>query len=116
MREMLAPTSAIMGRGLGGEVALITDGRFSGGSHGFVVGHITPEAFVGGPIAIIQDGDTITIDAVANEINLHLPEDELRQRLAAWKRRPPKVRRGVLAKYAKLVNSASLGAVTDADL
>ncbi len=116
MREMLAPTSSIMGRGLGGEVALITDGRFSGGSHGFVVGHITPEAAVGGPIAIIKDGDTITIDAVANELNLHLSEEELKKRLAAWKPRPPKSRRGVLAKYAKLVNSASLGAVTGAEL
>ena len=116
MREMLAPTSAIMGRGLGGEVALITDGRFSGGSHGFVVGHITPEAACGGPLAIVQNGDTITIDAVNNELNLHLSEEELSQRLAGWKPRPPTVTRGVLAKYAKLVNSASLGAVTDANL
>lgn len=116
MREMLAPTSAVMGKGLGKEVALITDGRFSGGSHGFVVGHITPEAAVGGPIAILKDGDPITIDADKNEINLDLPEEDIRQRLAGWKAPAPKEQRGVLAKYAKLVSSASLGAVTDLDL
>jgi len=113
MREMLAPTSAVMGRGLGKEVALITDGRFSGGSHGFVVGHITPEAAVGGPIGVLQNGDEITIDAVANEINVKLPEGELERRLAAFKPAPPKEERGVLAKYAALVASASEGAVTD---
>ena len=116
MREMLAPTSAIMGRGLGEEVALITDGRFSGGSHGFVVGHITPEAAVGGPIGILHDDDPITIDAVKNEINLDLPEEVIKQRLADWKPDDNKETRGTLAKYAKLVSSASYGAVTDRDL
>ncbi|HUL53146.1 MAG TPA: dihydroxy-acid dehydratase [Opitutaceae bacterium] len=113
MREMLAPTSAVMGKGLGQAVALITDGRFSGGSHGFVVGHITPEAAVGGPIAVIKNGDPITIDAVENTIALDLPPRELKARLKAWKPRPPRETRGVLAKYAKLVASASEGAVTD---
>ncbi len=113
MREMLAPTSAIMGKGLGNDVALITDGRFSGGTHGFVVGHISPEAFDGGVIAIVKNGDTITIDAHKKEIVLNLPGTEIKRRLVAWKKPKPKVARGVLAKYAKLVNSASLGAVTD---
>ncbi len=113
MREMLAPTSAIMGRGLGKEVALITDGRFSGGSHGFVVGHITPEAATGGPIAIVRNGDPITIDAVRNTVSLDLPARELRARLAAWKPRKRRETRGVLAKYAHLVSTASEGAVTD---
>jgi dihydroxy-acid dehydratase len=113
MREMLAPTSAVMGKGLGTDVALITDGRFSGGTHGFVVGHITPEAYDGGVIAIVKNGDTITIDARKREINLKLPESEIKKRLAVWKKPKPKVTRGVLAKYAKLVNSASEGAVTD---
>ncbi len=113
MREMLSPTSAIMGRGLGNEVALITDGRFSGGSHGFVVGHITPEAMVGGPIAIIEDGDIITIDAENNEINLGVSAAEIEQRLRAWTAPKPNVQRGVLAKYAKTVGSASEGAITD---
>lgn len=113
MREMLSPTSAIMGRGLGNDVALITDGRFSGGSHGFVVGHITPEAMVGGPIAIIEDGDTITIDAENNEINLGVADAEIQQRLRAWTAPEPNVKRGVLAKYAKTVGSASEGAITD---
>lgn len=116
MREMLAPTSAIMGRGLGKDVALITDGRFSGGSHGFVVGHITPEAAVGGPIGILQDGDPITIDADKNEINLNLPAEVIQQRLEAWKPAQARETRGTLAKYAKLVSSASFGAVTDKDL
>ena len=113
MREMLSPTSAIMGRGLGNEVALITDGRFSGGSHGFVVGHITPEAMIGGPIAIIEDGDMITIDAENNEINLGVSAAEIEQRLRAWTAPKPNVQRGVLAKYAKTVGSASEGAITD---
>ncbi len=113
MREMLSPTSAIMGKGLGQEVALITDGRFSGGSHGFVVGHITPEAAKGGPIGVIKNGDPITIDAVKNEISLDIPAKELKSRLAAWKPRKTKETRGVLAKYAKLVSTASEGAVTD---
>jgi dihydroxy-acid dehydratase len=113
MREMLSPTSAIMGKGLGKEVALITDGRFSGGTHGFVVGHITPEAFVGGALAIVQNGDTITIDAENNELKLHVDDAEIKRRLVLWQQPTPRYTRGVLAKYAKLVNSASLGAVTD---
>ena len=113
MREMLSPTSAIMGKGLGKEVALITDGRFSGGTHGFVVGHITPEAYVGGPLAIIENGDTITIDAETNELKLDINEHEIARRLESWKQPAPRYTRGVLAKYAKLVNSASQGAVTD---
>ena len=113
MREMLSPTSAIMGRGLGNDVALITDGRFSGGSHGFVVGHITPEAMVGGPIAIIENGDTITIDADNNEINLNISEADIQKRLSVWKAPEPNIKRGVLAKYAKTVGSASEGAITD---
>ena len=116
MREMLAPTSAVMGRGLGKEVALITDGRFSGGSHGFVVGHITPEAATGGPLAVIKNGDPIIIDAAKSRISLDLPPRELQARLKAWKPKKPRETRGVLAKYAKLVTSASLGAVTDANL
>lgn len=113
MREMLSPTSAIMGKGLGKDVALITDGRFSGGSHGFVVGHVTPEAYVGGPIAVIKNGDPITIDAEKREITLDLPAKEIKTRLASWRAPKPKYTRGVLAKYARLVNSAHLGAVTD---
>lgn len=113
MREMLSPTSAIMGKGLGKDVALITDGRFSGGSHGFVVGHITPEAAKGGPIGLIKNGDAITIDAVKNELSLDVPAKELKARLKAWKPKKNKETRGVLAKYAKLVTSASEGAVTD---
>jgi dihydroxy-acid dehydratase len=113
MREMLSPTSAIAGRGLAGKVALITDGRFSGGSRGFVVGHIAPEAAVGGPIGLVEDGDEITIDAVAREIRLNVAENVLKQRHAAWKAPEPFIRRGVLAKYARSVSSASLGAVTD---
>ncbi|MFM1851618.1 MAG: hypothetical protein RIS54_1302 [Verrucomicrobiota bacterium] len=116
MREMLSPTSAVMGLGLGKEVALITDGRFSGGSHGFVVGHITPEAAVGGPIGVIKNGDTITIDAEKNQLNLAVTAKELKTRLKAWKPRKPYATRGVLAKYAKLVTSASEGAVTDKNL
>ncbi|QEA37693.1 dihydroxy-acid dehydratase [Pistricoccus aurantiacus] len=113
MREMLSPTSAIMGRGLGSEVALITDGRFSGGSHGFVVGHITPEAFDGGPLALVEDGDEIVIDAVADSIDLKIDDTEMKRRRSAWQQPQPRYRRGVLAKYAKTVSSASLGAVTD---
>jgi dihydroxy-acid dehydratase len=113
MREMLSPTSAINGRGLAGQVALITDGRFSGGSHGFVIGHITPEAFVGGPIALIEDGDRITVDAQQQQISLAVPEAELAARRARWQPPPPYTDRGVLAKYARLVSSASYGAVTD---
>jgi len=113
MREMLSPTSAIMGKGLGKEVALITDGRFSGGTHGFVVGHITPEAYVGGPLALVENGDTIAIDAENNALTLHINEHEMARRMEKWQQPAPKYTRGVLAKYAKLVNSASLGAVTD---
>ncbi len=113
MVEMLSPTSAIMGRGLGNDVALMTDGRFSGGSHGFVVGHVTPEAADGGPIALVQDGDQITIDAEENQMILHVDEVELAQRKSKWVAPEPRYKRGVLAKYAKQVSSASLGAVTD---
>ena len=113
MREMLSPTSAIMGKGLGKEVALITDGRFSGGSHGFVVGHVTPEAAVGGLIGLIENGDPITIDAEKNELILGLPEQEIKRRRDSWRRPEPKENRGVLAKYARLVSSASTGAITD---
>ena len=113
MREMLGPTSAVMGMGLGQHVALITDGRFSGGSHGFVVGHITPEAFVGGMIALLHEGDAITIDATHNRIDVMLPAAEIARRQAAWVQPPPRYTHGVLAKYAKLVASASEGAVTD---
>jgi dihydroxy-acid dehydratase len=116
MREMLAPTSAVMGKGLGKDVALITDGRFSGGSHGFVVGHITPEAFTGGPLAAVKDGDSITIDAEKRELNLDVSATEIKKRLKAWKRPAPRYTTGVLAKYASHVTSASLGAVTDYDL
>ncbi len=116
MREMLSPTSAVMGRGLGKEVALITDGRFSGGTHGFVVGHITPEAFDGGPLAIVKNGDVITIDAESRTIDLRVSQGEIRTRLKSWKRPKPRYRRGVLAKYAAHVTTASLGAVTDAGL
>ena len=114
MQEMLSPTSAIMGRGLGDDVALMTDGRFSGGSHGFVVGHVSPEAADGGPIALVENGDRITIDAVANQICLHVEDAELERRRAEWKAPEPRYKRGVLAKFAKLVGSASEGAVTDA--
>lgn len=113
MREMLSPTSAISGRGLGRDVALITDGRFSGGSHGFVVGHITPEAYNGGLLSVVKNGDTITIDAVKRQINLNVPAAEIKKRQKVWKTPKPKYTRGVLAKYAKLVSSASQGAVTD---
>jgi len=116
MREMLSPTSAIMGEGLGKDVALITDGRFSGGSHGFVVGHITPEAYVGGPIALVKNGDPITIDAERRQMNLEIPAGELRRRRRSWKPPRPRYARGVLAKYASAVSSASLGAVTDLNL
>jgi len=116
MREMLGPTSAVMGRGLGEDVALITDGRFSGGSHGFVVGHITPEAFCGGPIALIKNGDTITIDAKKKTIDLDITAKEMETRQKAWKQPKPRYKRGVLAKYAATVTSASEGAVTDKDI
>ena len=113
MREMLSPTSAINGRGLSQEVALLTDGRFSGGSRGFVIGHVAPEAHLGGPIALVQDGDKITVDAESAEITLHVDDTELATRRAAWTAPAPYATRGTLAKYAKLVSSASEGAVTD---
>jgi len=112
MREMLSPTGAIMGKGLGADVALITDGRFSGGSHGFVVGHVSPEAAAGGPIALIEDGDVLTIDAESREINVAVRDEELARRRSKWKRPPSPVTRGVLAKYRNEVSSASEGAVT----
>ena len=113
MREMLSPTSAIMGRGLGQDVALITDGRFSGGSHGFVVGHISPEAAIGGPVAWVRNGDPITIDAETRRIDLGISAAEFKKRRAKWKAPAPKETRGALAKYARQVGSASFGAVTD---
>lgn len=113
MREMLAPTSAVIGQGLSHDVALITDGRFSGGSHGFVVGHITPEAYLGGPLAIVRNGDPITINARKRTIDLNIAKIEITRRLKKWKAPSPRYRRGVLAKYARLVKSASQGAVTD---
>ena len=114
MREMLSPTGAIIGKGLGSEVALITDGRFSGGSHGFVVGHLSPEAALGGPLALVAAGDEITIDAERREITLHVSAAELKRRRRRWKPPRPYARRGALAKYARQVSSASLGAITDA--
>src|SRR5262249_50672164 len=111
--EMLSPTSAVMGKGLGKDVALITDGRFSGGSHGFVVGHITPEAALGGPLAVVKNGDGITIDAVKHTLGLDIPKSDLEGRLAKWKAPKAPYTRGVLAKYAKQVSTASRGAVTD---
>jgi dihydroxy-acid dehydratase len=116
MREMLAPTSAIIGAGLGDAVGLITDGRFSGGTYGMVVGHVAPEAYVGGTIALAQEGDLITIDAEQRLLSLHVSDEELAQRKANWAPPPPRYTRGVLAKYAKLVSSSSLGAVTDLNL
>lgn len=113
MREMLKPTSAIMGQGLGDKVAFITDGRFSGGTHGFVVGHISPEAEMGGPIALIQDGDEITIDANADILSLNISDDEMKKRLEHWKNPNSSPKSGVLAKYKKTVQSASKGAITD---
>jgi len=112
MREMLAVTSALVGQGFGETVGLITDGRFSGGTHGLVVGHIAPEAQVGGPIAIVRDGDFITIDADKNELSIDLTEQEIQRRLASWKAPELKYTSGVLSKYVKLVTSASEGAVT----
>ena len=113
MPEMLKPTAAIMGAGLGKDVALITDGRFSGGTHGFVVGHITPEAQEGGTIALVKDGDIISIDAETNSISLEVSEEELQQRRHHWSAPKLKFKRGVLYKYARTVSSASKGCVTD---
>ena len=114
MREMLSITGALMGAGLGKSVALITDGRFSGGTHGFVVGHIAPEAYDGGGIALVRDGDVITIDAETNTLSMDVSDAELQQRRAAWKAPAPKFTKGVLYKYMKTVSSASQGCVTDA--
>ena len=116
MREMLAPTSAIIGAGLGDAVALITDGRFSGGTYGMVVGHVAPEAAVGGAIALVEEGDSITIDAPVRLLQLNISEEELARRRANWQPPAPRYTKGVLAKYAKLVSSSSIGAVTDLDL
>jgi dihydroxy-acid dehydratase len=113
MREMLSPTSAIIGAGLGDSVGLVTDGRFSGGTYGLVVGHVAPEAAVGGPLAVVRDGDRITIDADQQALELHVAAPELAARRNAWTAPPPKYKSGVLAKYARLVSSASVGAVTD---
>ncbi|PTB72207.1 hypothetical protein M440DRAFT_1394890 [Trichoderma longibrachiatum ATCC 18648] len=113
MPEMLKPSSAIMGAGLGKDVALLTDGRFSGGSHGFIIGHIVPEAMEGGPIALVQDGDEITIDAEKRIIDLEISKEEMEKRRKAWKAPEPRYTKGTLAKYAKLVSNASTGCVTD---
>ena len=113
MREMLKPTSAIMGQGLGDKVAFITDGRFSGGTHGFVVGHISPEAYVGGPIGVVKNGDKITIDAETNSISIDISDEELQKRLDNFKPNKELPKKGVLSKYSKSVQSASLGAITD---
>ncbi len=116
MREMLSPTSAIMGKGLGKDVALITDGRFSGGSHGFVVGHISPEAFIGGPLAIIKNGDIIEIDTIKKELNVRITQKEFKMRLKKWSRPKKVLINGVLTKYAKLVSQADTGATTSIDI
>ena len=113
MREMLAPTSAIVGQGLGEKVALITDGRFSGGTYGLVVGHIAPEAAVGGNIALIKQGDLITVDAVKQLIEVDLSEEELEKRKKDWVKPTQKYKRGILSKYSRIVSTSSLGAVTD---
>lgn len=113
MREMLAPTSALIGQGLGDSVGLITDGRFSGGTYGMVVGHVAPEAAVGGNIALVRDDDPITIDGDEGLLHLHISDAELSERRRAWTAPPPRFDRGVAAKYARTVSSASLGAVTD---
>jgi len=112
MREMLSPTSAVMGKGLGNDVALITDGRFSGGSHGFVVGHISPEAYIGGPLAIVKNGDKIEINSITKKLNLNISSSEYKKRLSAWKQPKLKRKSGVLSKYAKLVSQADEGAIT----
>ena len=113
MPEMLKPTASVMGMGLGQEVAMVTDGRFSGGTHGFVVGHVTPEAQDGGAIALVENGDRILIDAVANTLEVVLPEGELARRRAAWVQPPLRAKHGLLLKYARCVSTASEGCVTD---
>jgi dihydroxy-acid dehydratase len=112
MREMLSPTSAVMGKGLGKDVALITDGRFSGGSHGFVVGHISPEAYVGGPLAIVKNGDMIEINSITQKLSIKITNAEIKKRISNWKRPRNKTTPGVLSKYAKLVSQADKGAIT----
>jgi dihydroxy-acid dehydratase len=112
MREMLATTAALVGQGLGKKVAMVTDGRFSGGTRGFMVGHVAPEAFVGGPIALVKNGDKISINTESNSIDLHVSEDELKQRMQIWKKPTPNYTSGALAKYASLVGSAAEGAIT----
>jgi dihydroxy-acid dehydratase len=113
MSEMLKPTSAVVGAGLGDKIALITDGRFSGGTHGFVVGHITPEAFEGGPIALVKDGDLITIDSTNRQLTLHISDEEMEARRSAWVQPKPLFTKGMLGKYIRTVKSASEGCVTD---
>jgi len=113
MPEMLTPTSAIMGAGLGADVALLTDGRFSGGSHGFIIGHIVPEAQEGGPLALVRDGDRVTIDAARRALEVDVDEAEMERRRAAWQMPPYKATRGTLSKYIKSVKNASEGCVTD---
>jgi len=113
MSEMLKPTSAVIGAGLGDKIALITDGRFSGGTHGFVVGHITPEAFDGGPIALVKDGDRISIDANTRQLTLHITDEEMAARRAAWVQPEPRFTKGMLGRYIRTVKSASEGCVTD---
>ncbi len=113
MSEMLKPTSAVMGAGLGDKIALITDGRFSGGTHGFVVGHITPEAFEGGPIALVREGDRITIDADQRLLTLHISDKEMAARKSNWTQPEPRFTKGILGKYIRQVKSASEGCVTD---
>src|ERR1051325_2802536 len=112
MREMLGVTGAIVGAGLSDSVALVTDGRFSGATHGFMIAHVAPEAFNGGPLAAGREGDRITVDAIRGVLDLEIPAEELAKRLAAWKPRPPRYNVGVMAKYCKLVSSASEGAIT----
>ena len=112
MREMLATTAALVGQGLGKKVSMVTDGRFSGGTRGFMVGHVAPEAFVGGPIALIKDGDKISINTDNNSIDLHVSQDELKERKEHWRRPDPNYTDGALAKYASLVGSAAQGAIT----
>jgi dihydroxy-acid dehydratase len=112
MREMLATTAAIVGQGLGKKVAMVTDGRFSGGTRGLMIGHVAPEAFVGGPIAFVKDGDEISINTEDNLIDLHVSSEELEKRKSQWSRPPPNYTTGALAKYASLVGSAAQGAIT----
>ena len=115
MREMLATTAALVGQGLGKKVAMVTDGRFSGGTRGFMVGHVAPEAYVGGPIALVKDGDEITIDTETTVIDIRVSEEELAKRRESWRRPEPNYTSGALAKYATLVGSAAQGAITSAN-